>query len=538
MFFIFVPTYARRIKYLLFVFTAILFLLSIRLFELQIYPSKNVVSSCKSNQTEKISDYKLKVLDSNGQDLCTYSEKYILVIDKKPFLLNNYEETLEDLMTLNFIAKGENSNFSFEDVMKAVGKVYYDISEEAYNKINLLINIKGIYTYKYEEENKDYAWTLSNMITNSIGKDEVDSDSFESKIRKIVKDNEEVKENFYLNDRYIYDINARKVVNNNKNIKLTIDKTLNDKAKEVLNREEYKGYKNIGVMLMEADTGKIRVMTQKDESEANINLSVESLGYEPGSIYKLITAAAALDKGLVSMQSEFNCTGVICKKKEIHGRLSLNNALVKSCNDCLAEAGKLVGYDALMDYSEKCGLFSRVLNIQGEGRAESKGLKPEEEKGLNNISIGQCITATPIQMLGAINTIVNDGIYIKPYIIDGVVDKDNNVIESFESDKTYKVFDEIACKLLKKTMVEVVNKGTGILAKVNNKVIGGKTGSATTGDKNTHGWFAGFFENNNKLYTMTVFVPDIAGEDSKNIDLGGGDTAAPIFREIVKSISS
>lgn len=537
MFFIFVPTYAKRIKILLCAFLSILFLISIRLFCLQIYPSQKVISSYQSYQTEKISDYKLKVLDANSKELSDYSKKYILVIDKKPFSLNNYEETLEDLMTLNFIIKGENSNFSFEDVMKAIGKVYYEISEEAYNKINLLVNVKGIYTYEYEEENKDYAWTLSNMITNSIGNDEVDSDSFESKVRNIVKNNEEVKETLALNDRYIYDDDGKKIINNNKNIKLTIDKELNDKVNEVLNRDEFKNYKNIAVMIMESDTGKIKVMTQKDISEANINLSIESLGYEPGSVYKLITAGVALDKALVSMQSSFNCTGVICKKHEIHGRLTLEQALVKSCNDTLAEVGKMVGYNTLMEYSKKCGLFSRVLNIQGIGRGESKGHKPKEKDGLNNISIGQCLTATPIQMLGAINSIVNDGIYVKPYIIDSVVDKDNNVIESFKSDNVYKVFDKITSRLLKKVMIEVVEKGTGILAKVNNRTIGGKTGSATTGDENTHGWFVGFFEENNKLYTMTVFVPNIEDENSKNIDLGGGDTAAPIFREIVKSIS-
>ena len=85
-------------------------------------------------------------------------------------------------------------------------------------------------------------------------------------------------------------------------------------------------------------------------------------------------------------------------------------------------------------------------------------------------------------------------------------------------------------------MKAVIDSGTGYRAKVNGVDMGGKTGSATSSGGNTHGWFAGYFVYNNKTYTMVVFVPDIEGKGKDGEDMGGGNTAAPIFREIVKKV--
>ncbi|MBS6043857.1 MAG: penicillin-binding protein 2, partial [Clostridium baratii] len=73
-----------------------------------------------------------------------------------------------------------------------------------------------------------------------------------------------------------------------------------------------------------------------------------------------------------------------------------------------------VGYKDLMEYSEKMGLFKRTLNMQGEGRNETEGVKPAEDESMSLISIGQSMNTSPIQMLGAVNTFVNNGVYVKP----------------------------------------------------------------------------------------------------------------------------
>ena len=109
------------------------------------------------------------------------------------------------------------------------------------------------------------------------------------KIDKYVENNKLPMEEFYLDNKGIYSENKINISEENKNIKLTINKDFEEKVGEVLKKEEYEELDNVAVMIMEAENGKIRTMVQKDESEANLNLAIEGIGYEPGSIYKLIT---------------------------------------------------------------------------------------------------------------------------------------------------------------------------------------------------------------------------------------------------------
>lgn len=516
-------------------FIAIMIALSTRLYILQIYPSAKVQSSYQNHQEENISNAKYMILDTNGKDLMKYNKKYVLVIDTKPFSLNNYEETLEDLMALNFIMKAENPEFNYTEVMKKSGKLYYNISEDTYNKVNKLKNIKGIYTYISDEVDTKKAWSVSSMLSKVLDDEEHVEGSLEEELYGYLKDNENPKINFYLDDRAVYAKQDVNVSNNNKNLRLTIDKDIEDKVRNIINKEDYSYLNNIGVSIIESDTGKIRALVQKDESAANINLGIQQIGYEPGSIYKIITLGAALDMGLININNSFVCTGKICR--EVHGKLSVEEAFEKSCNDTFAQVGSLVGYDKLMEYSDKQGLYDRVLNLEGGNRNEAKGIKPTKESGINNISIGQSMNVTPIQMLGAINTIINNGVYEKPYIVESILDKDENVVEEFKSEEK-KIYSETTAKLVKNAMKEVVVNGTGINAYIKGLDIGGKTGSATGNEGQTHGWFAGYFSIGNKSYTMIVFTPEIKSKDgTADENLGGGDTAAPIFKEIVKTLN-
>ena len=502
---------------------------------LQIYPSEKVQSSYQNHQEENISNMKYMILDTNGKDLMKYDKKYVLVIDTKPFSLNNYEETLEDLMALNFIMKSENPEFNYTEIMKQSGKVYYNISEDTYNKINKLKNIKGIYTYIEDEIDTKKAWSISNMLSKILD-EEHEAGSLEGELYNYLKDNENPKSEFYLDNRAVYAKQSVSISDSNKNFKLTIDKDIEDKVREILDKEDYSHLGNIGISIMESDTGKIRAMVQKDESAANINLGIQQIGYEPGSIYKVITLGAALDMGLININDTFVGTGKI--DREAYGKLTVEQAFEKSCNDIFAQIGSMVGYEKLMKYSEDLGLYDRVLNLEDGNRNEAKGVKPSEDAGINNISIGQCMNVTPVQMLGAINTVVNNGVYEKPYIVEDILDKDDNIVKELKTDKK-RVYSETTAKLIKNSMRQVVIKGTGIKAYIGDLDIGGKTGSATGSDGQTHGWFAGYFSIGEKNYSMVVFTPDIQSlKGINNEALGGGDTAAPIFKDIVKKLNA
>lgn len=520
------------------VFFSIFIALTIRLYILMIYPTNSVQGELENHQVEYTSDTNYKVFDTNGNSLINYKNKYIMVLDTKPFKLNNYEETLQDLLALNFIMKSEDEEFNFTDIMNQSGKLYYTITKETYEKINKLNDIKGIYTYVYNELDLKERWSVENIIA-SINEDNALEDSFEESILDIIKDNKRPTIGFHLDEKSIYKSNETNYGENNKNIRLTIDEAWSDKIKDVLNGDDYSNLDNVGVVLLESSTGKIKAMVQKDESEANVNLGIGQLGFEPGSIFKVITEAIALNEGLINMDDTFYCSGEICSnggKSYAHGKLTVNQAFEVSCNDIFAKIGQMIGYEKMLKYTTNLGLYNKVLGLAGENREEAIGVMAKPSDGISNFAIGQCITVTPLQIAGAINAVVNDGIYIKPSLIEAIVDEDNNVIESIQNEEN-RIFTSTTSKLVKNSMYDVIWEGTGSAAKIEGITQGGKTGTSTgEGGATTHGWFAGYFELNDKMYTLVVVAPNINGVDANGNDLGGGNTAAPIYRDIIKSL--
>lgn len=531
MFIIFIKRELKRVKVLYSLFIIVFIFLGVRLYFLQVYPTEQVVSNYTNKQTENISDYKYTILDTSGNDMSKYNEKYIIVIDKKPFSLNNYENTLEELIAFNFIMKKEIGDFNFTSIMQSSGKSYFDVSRETYEKAEKLTNVKGVYYYIRNELDKKEAWSLPVFLQRTYKEEDLVDDSMQSNIYKYTKDNLLIQRNFHLNNEAMYNESEVYVSEGNINLKLTINSDIEEKVREVLDKEEYKTYDNIGVILLESNTGKIRAMMQKDESYANINLGMEGSGFEPGSIFKLITLSSALETGKTAMGEEHYCSGSICSNGA-HGKLTVNEALEKSCNDIFAKLGESVSYEKIMEHSKELGLFKRVLDIQGE----TLGMQPKAQDGMSNVSIGQCLTVSPLQMLGAVNAIVNNGVYIKPYLIENLLDYNNKNIETFENNKE-KVFSKTTSSLVKESMESVVANGTGREAFVEGVEMGGKTGTATgAGGNSSHGWFVGYFKFQEKTYTMIVFVPEISKNDEDNEELAGGNTAAPIFGDIVKNI--
>ena len=510
--------------------------LIIRLILLQAYPSSIVSGEGENYQLESLSSINYKILDVNNKNLMSYNKKYIVVLDVKPFMLNNYEETLQDLMALNFIMKTEDIDFNYSDIMKEYGKKYYAVSEETYNKVNKLKNIKGIYTYIYKELDRKEAWKTNNFLSY-INDENIEKDSLDYEINSYIGENQYPKLKFTLNEKSIYNKGEENKYSN-KNIKLTIDSDIEDKIRKILNKEEYSFLKNIGVVVSEASTGKIRAMVQKDETIANVNLGIGDLGYEPGSTFKVLTEAVALDEGVITLDDKFNCVGNICSKDGKpygHGLLSVEDALKISCNDIFAQVGQKIGYQDMMKYLDKMNFFKPVLGLKGENRTEASGVRPKEEDSMNNISIGQITLVTPLQMAGLYNTVANNGVYIKPSILEAIVDDDGNIIEEFKENEV-RVFSETAAKLAKENMRKVIFEGSGYEAKVEGANIGGKTGTATGNNGTNHGWFAGFFEKEGNLYTIIVIAPDIGEKHPDGRELGGGNTGAPIFREIVNEL--
>lgn len=524
--------YSKRLKAMIVVFSLLLLVLSYRTYDVVIkYNPQSTKGAVANTQVENLSETNYMLLDANGKDLMNYKKKYVVVIDSKPFSLNNFEENIEGLLAFNFIMKSQVDDFAYDEVLKKGGKSYFVVNQEAYEKVNKIQGVKGIYTYVYDEIERNYAWGIGDILSNISEKNEYQESSLESKLVETIKSNKPPQGKFVIEKDGIYKPGELGVNAENKNIKLTIDLNTSEKIKSILSKEEYSSLSNIGVILMDSETGKIKALVQKDESMPNILIGAEGLGFEPASTFKLIVEEAALESKKVTLDSTFMCTGQICQKDGkpyAHGTLSVRDALMISCNDTFYHVAQKVGYDKLMEMAEQQGLYSKVLGLS----KEVTGQKPLEEASLRNIAIGQSMTVTPIQMAGAINTIVNNGVYVQPSLIEGLVDNKENVVEAFNYEKNTVISKETA-NLIKSNMRDVVSKGTGTKAYIKNVEIGGKTGSATGSNGTTHGWFSGYFKSGNKNYTMIVFAPDINGKNQQGEDLAGGNTAAPIFKDIV-----
>ncbi len=209
--------------------------------------------------------------------------------------------------------------------------------------------------------------------------------------------------------------------------------------------------------------------------------------FEPGSIFKVVTLAAALDSGAVTMDSTFDCTGyktfrlekVRCWKSGGHGHQTLTEAVENSCNCAFMEMAATMGVDTLYDYIYAFGFDeSTGSGVPGEDTGEVLHRKYIRESDLARVSFGQTITCTAIQMTNAVCAAVNGGILMQPYIVDTVVTQDGQVIVDNEPTELRRVIKSSTSTQVRAILQSVVDNGSGSNARLAGYAIGGKTGTA------------------------------------------------------------
>lgn len=495
-----------------------------------------------SQYTDKIpkSDLNYLLFDRNGKQLLQYKNKYYAVIDTSAFTKNNMGTKSDDLYALIYILRNYDNSYDLSNIglNDASKKINYEVDEITYNKLKNIKGVKGFYTYSTSIVDRSEAWKIENLLTNSKRQSDNKPKSEDSLEMMIYN---KVKLNHYPAIKFIKDIDGNissgefVAPENNTNIRLTIDKNIQDNIKEILKKDKYKNHVQIGVILTESSTGKILAMTQKDDTEANVNLgSATQNGFEPGSIFKIIVEEAGIERRSISLGEKYPCKQDIYKidEKKDHGILDPEEALIVSCNNIFAQIGDKVGVNNIIEEAQSQGLFKKVLGFDSEvaGDYVMPSLPGE---GAGQLAIGQSMRITPIQAVGIVNTVVNNGIYVKPYIIEAYVD-DNNSVKELVKTEEYTTLKKTTANALKNQMIKVVRRGTGVEADVKNIEVGGKTGTSTRIDgtkKTSDGWFIGFFKINNKYYSMVVFVKDIDNENEQ-----ASNTAVPIFKDIVLSI--
>jgi len=321
---------------------------------------------------------------------------------------------------------------------------------------------------------------------------------------------------------------------------LTIDREFQQAVEDVLDRHMVSG----AVVVMDVQTGDVLAMASRPvfdprrpgealkETEAFVNHALAL--YQPGSVFKTVVAAAALERGIVRPDSEFICAGrgeqlIACWKDEGHGRLTFADAFANSCNPTFAKVALKLGADGIIEYARRLGLGEqRLLGFPYPPDPRQDLDMIAEPYNLVNAAVGQGpVLVTPLQVASMVAAIANDGVYRVPRLVREVR-QGGTVLRIVTADQGKRAVSPGTAATLRELMTLVTTAGNGRGGYLAGPGSAGKTGTAQVGDgTRTSGWFAGYFPLDRPRFAIVVLA-----ENAES----GGKTAAPLFREIARAI--
>ena len=270
------------------------------------------------------------------------------------------------------------------------------------------------------------------------------------------------------------------------------------------------------------------------------NFAVNGL-YEPGSTFKILTTAMALEERVTTLNEGFYCAGyqyigkmkMRCHKAAGHGAESFTQGVANSCNPVFVEVSRRLGMEKFYDYLEGFGM-TQPTGIDLPGEADSL-IVPEKSAvpyDLAAMAIGQSNAFTPMQMITAISAVANGGQLMKPYIVEKIVDPDGNIVQERHPEVVRQVISEQTAREVWAALETVVSSGTGKQGQIEGYTVAGKTGTAEKVANGTYSSarmvsFAGFAPADNPQIACLVIV------DEPN-DAHGGSTAGPVFQNIME----
>ncbi|MEP9411610.1 MAG: penicillin-binding protein 2 [Candidatus Brocadia sp.] len=330
-----------------------------------------------------------------------------------------------------------------------------------------------------------------------------------------------------------------------KDLYLTIDSQIQAYAEKSLG-------KNLGaIVVMDPWTGEILAMASNPRFNPNtidkdfgklirhplkpfLNRAVQGM-LPPGSVFKLITATAALSSGCITTHTSIECPGYLqhknitfrCMSRYGHGLINIDDAIPYSCNVFFFETAKMLGGNTLHAWAKKFGI------------GEKTGIDLPYEKGGNipkmsttasaiNVSIGQgALLTTPLQMVRAYAAIANGGTLVQPHLLLKITNSQGETVRTFQSENKQNLhIQPDIISTMRIALQDVVTRGTAKNKGLEVYRVAGKTGTAETGRHNdNHAWFVGYAPYDNPQYCFAVLVEHTQGH--------GGDIAVPITRELM-----
>jgi cell division protein FtsI/penicillin-binding protein 2 len=288
------------------------------------------------------------------------------------------------------------------------------------------------------------------------------------------------------------------------------------------------------------------VALEKDKDKPKLNRALRET-YPPGSTFKVVTAAAALEYGEVDdidaatdTPEPYILPGTrtpMVNHASGCKNASLNEAMRVSCNSVFAKLGDDVSRDKMVEMAEKFGFNNPEIDTPVRA-ASSVYDKNMSRDGNAQSSIGQFNTAaTPLQMAMVTAAIANDGRLMKPYMIDKLVSPNLDVIQQNDPEEMSRPISPKNAQLLQQMMENVVENGTGSNAAISGVQVGGKTGTAQHGEnnsKNPYAWFISYAKDDNgSPVAVAVVVED---SNARRDDISGGGLAAPIAKAVMKAV--
>lgn len=345
---------------------------------------------------------------------------------------------------------------------------------------------------------------------------------------------------------------------NGDDVILTMDRVVQYTAcQKIATAVKRHGADSGSIVILEPHTGAVIAMCGYPDFDPNNYRDVEDINvynnqavfsqYEPGSIFKIITMAAALDQGKVTPDTTYNDTGVVTisgfhiKNSDLkaHGVVNMVTVLDESLNTGVIFAMRQIGVDSFTRYVQDFG-FGEKAGIELDGEASGdirnlQGKKMNTDLYAATASFGQGLSVTPLQIAASFGAIANGGVLMKPYIVKEVIHADGSKIVT-EPEQIRRVISEKTATVLGGMLVSVVEKGHGKKAGVKGYYVGGKTGTAQVPRKDGRGYqsgvnigsFAGFAPVSDPRFAMIVRIDhprDVAWAES---------SAAPIFGEMAE----
>ena len=264
--------------------------------------------------------------------------------------------------------------------------------------------------------------------------------------------------------------------------------------------------------------------------------------YEPGSTFKIITAAAALEEGVVKLDDAFFCPGykivedrrIRCARTTGHGAETFETGIMNSCNPVFMELGERLGAENFAGYFKQFGLLSKTnIDLPGEAGTimhKTENIGPVE---LATISFGQSFQITPIQLVTTVSSIINGGTRVTPHFGVSVQDADGNTVKTFSYETHENICTAETSETMRYLLEKVVSEGTGKNAKIEGFSIGGKTATSQTLPRSDHKYissFLGFAPTDNPQVLVLVVINNPQGI------YYGGTIAAPVAKEIFENI--